>query len=319
MKTLRVAALQLISKNDSIEDNLAHAEPFVSEARQHGAVLVLLPELYPTGFIMTDAIWKCAESSRGPTVRWLKEQSLKHGIWIGTSFLEAVEDCFCNTFVLTNPQGDVVARVRKSKPAATEAFFFEGRPGPHVIDTPLGRIGVSICYEGFLVETLQHLHHEGADLVLMPHSAPTPTCNAGLEPKDIEEYNSSLRSNASAVARELGVPTVMANKAGPWKTASPWFFPDQDSRFPGYSRICAADGSVQAELGEEEGVIVADITLDPTAKAEHPPKQNGKWARAVPEMFKLFAIGEIAGKIAYSLSLKRRRAARKISAAQDLR
>lgn len=315
MKNIRVAAVQVESISGKIEYNLAHASPFVEQARRQGAEVVLLPELLPTGFDMTDAIWDAGEAAAGPTVKWLKEQSRKHGIWIGTSFLEAVEDRYFNTFVLMNPQGEEVARVRKEKPAATEAYFFEGAPGSHVADTPLGRIGVSICYEGTLASTIRRLYEEGADLVLMPHSAPTPTCKGVLKPRDIQEYNDAVRSISSATARELGVPAVMANKVGQWKTKSPWPFPDEDSSFPGYSSIADSDGKVLASLGDEEGVVVADIALDPARKATSPPEPRGKWARPVPSLFRLFAIAETLGRISYMLSLKRRRIARRISQA----
>lgn len=312
MRTIRVAAVQVESIDGNIEYNLAHATPFVEEARRQGAELVLLPELLPTGFDMSGAMWQAGEAPSGPTVRWLKEQSAKHGIWIGTSFLEAKEDRFYNTFVLMDPQGEEVARIRKSKPAATEAFFFEGTPGSHVIETPIGRIGVSICYEGFLASTIRRLHEEGADFVLMPHSAPTPTCKGVIKPRDIQAYIDSVRSASSATARELGIPAIMANKAGRWKTKSPWPFPDEDSSFPGYSSIADSDGNILANLGSEEGIAVADITPDPAKKAKGFSRPREKWVRPVPGFFRLFAISETLGKISYMLSLKRRRAARKI-------
>lgn len=313
MKTIRVAAVQAESVSGKIEHNLAHASRFVEEARRQRSEVVLLAELFPTGFDMSGSIWEAGEPSAGTTVNWLKEQSRKHDIWIGTSFLEAVENRFYNTFVLMNPQGDEVARVRKAKAAATEAYFYEGAPGSHVVDTPLGRIGVSICYECALASTIRRLHEEGADFVLMPHSAPTPTLSTGLRQSNIDEFNESLRSVSSAMARELGVPTVMPNKTGRWKTRLPWPLPDEDSSFPGYSSIADSDGNILASLGNSEGVIVAEITLDPAKKAKCPPQTYGKWARPVPGFFGLFVIPETLGKIFYLSSLKRRRIARSIS------
>ena len=313
MRSIRVAAIQVESVGGKIAHNLEHAVPFIEEAKRRGAEIVLLPELFPTGFDLTEAIWDAGEASDGPTVQWLKEQSGKHGLWIGTSFLEAAGDRFYNTFVLTNPKGEEAGRVRKGRPAATETFFFEGFPGPHVLDTPLGRIGVSICYEGYLATTVRQLHEEGADLVLMPHSAPTPSLSAGLKQSQLDEYDRALRAVSSATARDLGIPAVMANKVGRWKIRSPWPFPDEDSCFPGYSSIADSEGKILAELGDEEGVVVADIALDSGKKARNIPQPHGKWARAVPSLFRLFVISETLGGIRYRLSRKRRKLARRIS------
>ena len=312
-KTIRVAAVQMASSNGQIEGNLAHAALLVAEARNKGAELVLLPEFMPTGYELTDAIWDVAEPSQGSTVSWLKEQTLKHSLWIGTSFLEAVGDHFYNTFVLVGSDGKEVMRVRKARPAAIEAYFFAGFPGSHVADTGLGRIGVSICYEGFLASTIRYLHEENADFVLMPLSAPTPTLNLGLQPSDLDTYHESIRTSSSAVAKMLGVPTVMANKVGCWKIRPPRPFPPEDSTFPGLSSIAGPDGEILASLANQEGVIVADIDLNPEKKAKQLPKFSGKWARPVPKFFGLFAIAETLGGLRYRLSIKRRRMARKIA------
>ena len=221
-KTIRVAAVQTSSINGEIDHNLAHVAPFVSEAKSKGAQLILLPELMATGYEFTDSIWRAAEPSQGPTVQWLKEQALKHSVWIGTSFLEAVEDHFYNTFVLVNSDGQESMRVQKSKPGATEAFFYKGSSGSHVVDTQFGRIGVSICYEGYLASSIQSLHQEEPDFVLMPMSAPTPTLNKPITETDLEEYNAAVKTVASDLAGELGLPVLMANKVGHWKTKTPF-------------------------------------------------------------------------------------------------
>ena len=77
------------SKNGLIEENLEHATSLVDRAAQEGAKLILLPEFMPTGYIFSKAIWDGAEPKEGPTVKWLRENSKRLGIWLGTSFLEA--------------------------------------------------------------------------------------------------------------------------------------------------------------------------------------------------------------------------------------
>ena len=313
-KTIRVAAVQVTSNEEDIRRNLAHAEPFLMEAKSKGAQLILLPEFLPTGYCLEKSIWGMAEPSNGITVNWLIEQARKHSTWIGTSFLEADGQHFYNTFVLVDPGGNEKIRVRKCRPAATEMYFFKGEQTDRVADTEFGRIGVSICYEGALSQTIRELYEQKADLVIMPMSAPTPTLNKPLSSKDIEEYNTTLKSFASYVSTELGVPAVMANKVGPWKTKSPWPFPLEESSFPGFSTICDADGAVRSQLGNEEGVIVAEIELNARSKLGDLPTFFGKWARKPPKIFKLLVIAESLGRIGYTISFLRRRMAGRISA-----
>lgn len=312
-RAVKVAAVQVISENGTIEFNLAHAEPFVREAASKGAELVLLPEFLPTGYEVNCSIWNAAEPYEGLTVQWLRKLAKKFGIWIGTSFLEAEGNEFFNTFVLADSSGQDCIRVRKSKPAATEAFLFTGAATPRVVETPFGRIGISICYEATLSSTLHALAAEEADLVLMPMSAPTPTLNAPLTQEDLDEYNEAIKMLASSTAKALGVPAVMANKVGPWKTVSPWPFPAEDSRFPGCSAIAAADGTVLSQADDCEGVLVAEVVLDPALKVGSFSLLRGKWARKPPRLFRLFVIAETLGRLSYLLGFRRRRLARRVS------
>ena len=101
---------------------------------------MLLPELFSSGFRMTPEIWRAAEPFEGPTTRWLRATAKRRAIWLGISFLEAASDQLYNSFVLASPQGEIAGRVRKSRPAGPEAYFYRAGADPHVIETPLGRI-----------------------------------------------------------------------------------------------------------------------------------------------------------------------------------
>jgi N-carbamoylputrescine amidase len=217
-RILRVAAVQMESKNGLIEANLEHAAGLIEQAVERGAKLVLLPEFMPTGYMMTRAIWEAAEPKEGPTVKWLKENSKRLKVWLGTSFLEADDDHFFNTFVMTTPDGKEAGRVRKQTPAVFEAYFTKGDRGPHVIDTEFGKIGVGICYENLLCYLPQMMCRQSVDMMLMPHSAPTPMQNPLCSREYVEFYDSTLRECAQRTARLLGVPAIMANKCGPWQT-----------------------------------------------------------------------------------------------------
>lgn len=305
-RKLRVAAVQATSLDGEIDRNLAHAMPLVARAVNDGADLVLLPELYSTGFRMTRDIWRAAEPSDGTTVQWLRTTARKHNIWIGTSFLEAAAGDLYNTFVLIAPGGEVTGRTRKSRPAGPEAYFYRAGDDPHVIDTPFGRIGVSICYEQLLAAVLRELHAARIDLLLMPHSAPRPTAQRGFSERDVEHMLNLIRFGPPWFAETLGVPVVMANKAGPWKSQLPFIFPAEDTVFCGMSGIFDAEGTVLARLDEAEKVAVHDVVLDPSRERPALPNMPGHWSRPMPWFTKLWRVVEGLGALHYGFSRERR-------------
>ncbi len=313
-KKLTVAAVQMVSKNGDIDGNLERATGHVEEAVRRGARLIVLPEFMPTGYVFTRQIWDAAEPAEGPTVRWLRENSRAHGVWLGTSFLEAEGEDFFNTFLITNPDGDIDGRVRKQTPAAAEAYFTKGEAGPHVINTALGKLGVGICYENMLAYTPRLMTSQSVDLLLMPHSAPTPMVSPIFPASAARMFNEYLGNVASYYASMLGVPAVYVNKSGPWVTTLP-FMPllTQRSSFPGLSTIADSDGTVKAQLGNEEGVIVEEVTLDPSRKTGACPACYGRWVRKVPLAINQWRLLEAMGAIYYRLSGERRRRAEEIS------
>jgi len=314
VQTLRVAAVQMECANAKIEENLARATHHLEEAVARGAKLVLLPEFLATGYVFTKAIWDGAEPKHGPTARWLADQSKRHGVHLGASFLEADGEDFFNTFVLTTPAGGEAGRVRKQTPAIFEAYFTRGDDGPHVIDTELGRVGVGICYENQLAYAPRLFHTHAADLVLMPHSAPSPQRRRPLSSKTVDLYEEMLRTLPTHYSRVLGVPVVLVNKSGPWRSSLPGLpFFAQDSIFPGLSAIADGDGRLKAQLGAEPGVLVEDVVLDPSRKKGDEPACHGRWSRPLPWSANLFRLAEIAGSAWYERSDERRRRAREVS------
>jgi N-carbamoylputrescine amidase len=319
-RTLRVAAVQMESKNGSIEANLEHATGLIDHAARRGAELILLPEFMPTGYVFTKEIWDSGEQRDGPTVNWLRENSRRLSVWLGTSFLEADGEDFFNTFILAAPDGQEAGRVRKQTPAGPEAYFFKGDTGPHIIDTELGKVGVGICYENHQAFMLRLMHQQSVDLILMPHSAPTPLQNLFFRHKYIEMYHDMLRELASRYARALGAPVIIANKCGRLQTPMPRLpFWRWDSSFPGLSSIANSDGTVKAQLRDEESAIVEDVLLDPSRKIHDPPKCYGRWSWKAPRAWNMVRLIEAMGAMEYSLGRSRKKRARQISSQRNAR
>jgi N-carbamoylputrescine amidase len=317
-RTLRVAGVQAESRNFDVEGNLRRAEALVAAASQRGAELVLCPELLATGYIYDASIWSAGEPHGGPTELWLARMARRYGLYIGASYLEASGDDFYNTFTLMKPDGSPAGRVRKESLPGFEGWFFRGCPGPKVIETELGRIAVGICHDNNTGRFMRRLGRERADLLLMPHSGPCimmgPISLVG------ERGREALRGMASFHARAFGIPAVMANKAAGRDSSSPipWV-PLLQLRFHfiGQSTVCDAGGKVCDQLGEREGVVIADVTLAPEHKRRPSRLPGGYWAGTPPFLPRfpwaaaaVFRVLEWVGRGAYRLSRSRRLVAR---------
>ncbi|MFA7280170.1 MAG: carbon-nitrogen hydrolase family protein [Sterolibacterium sp.] len=316
-RSLTVAAIQIRCEPLRTKENLTHAETFIEQAAAQGAEFVLLPELMPGGYLLTEEIWSTAEKATGPSMAWLKQTAHRFGIFLGMSYAEADGSDFFNSFVLATPQGTIAGRVRKSPPASVEAYFFRGGNDPHHIDTEIGRIGVGICYENLLYERIAALHQASVDIVIQPTAAGTPTPAFPMRKKDSAAFDCMLKGSTAFYAQALGVPVLMANRCGPLVTPLPGGFPAQNTSFPGLSAVADSDGTLMVQLGAEEGIAFAKVTLDPARKVSRPPKAYGRWALPVPWYAFLWPLTQKFGERAYARHPSRSNRARVIANADS--
>lgn len=288
----------------AVSANLNRAEKFAADAAAQGAKLVLLPELMPSGYLTTEEIWNYAQTIDGPVVKWSQHTAARLGVYLGFSFLEVEQDDFYNAFVLIGPTGECLGRVRKNPPASIEAYFFRGGADRHVIETAIGRIGVGICYENLLYDHMCLLHSEKVDLVLSPAAAGRPKA---ILPGDVDRFERMLVRGRAVIAKTLAVPVVLANRAGPLETDLPGPLPYLKSSFPGLSSIVDFDGTVKACLRDEEGFIVADVTLNAGAHPMEKPEKYGRmWAIPVPWYAFLWPMTQRMGEKRYASNPRRR-------------
>lgn len=305
--SLRLAAVQMASANGRLAENLVRAAYWTEQAALQGAGLVLLPELFSTGFELNANAWRSAEPQGGPTERWLSHTAHRHGFHIGGSYLERRGDDFFNTFALAGP-GGIVGRVRKRHPCSVEAYVFKGGDDAHVIPTPIGRIGVTICYDGSLREVWDRLLADAPDLVLMPMSAPSPVETLLYGRRRVDGFHASFRDGATQAAGLIGVPCAISNKWGTWETALPGLLPPlllgyQNSTFPGFTHIADGNGQELARVVAGEGIAVATVHLVPELKhLELPPERDRfrPWIAPVPAQYRFFGAFEALGRRWYA-------------------
>lgn len=309
MKTLTLAAAQITCQDGKVQENLARATQMAEQAKNLGAQLTLFPEFMPQGYLLTPALWDAAESFDGPTTRWLSETARGLGMYIGTSFLEAQNGHFLNTFALADPSGKIAGAVRKRNPSMWEAYFFRGERGNPYLDTDLGRIGVGICFDNHTHEIASAIMQSNIDLMLMPHSYCTPTQPTKLtSQKDIDRLNERPGLVARLYNEWFGVPVLMCNKSGAWDSPVPdtTLGVPQNFRFSGHSLLLDSDGTLRGELGDEESVLVGKVTLDPALKKQTRPPKYSRYIYPGSPGREIIRLMEWRGSLSYTFSQPRK-------------
>ncbi len=316
VRRIWVAAVQIESKHGMIQANHEHALPFIEKAAQQGAQMVVLPELFSTGYIPNETIWEFAEPREGPTVTWLKATAKRFGIHLGAGLLETDGRDFFNIFVLYDPQGQEAGRVSKIE---AEAYVFRRTSGLHTMETSLGRIGVGICADNQKVTFLKQMSEASADMLLMPHGWPTPCkTNRQVTEKDIQDHHNRTRQLVSLYAERLGIPAIFVNGVGTMERMPGLlgkFMDPEIFRLEGRSRIVNSDGTTAGKLGAEENVLVADVLLDPARKHFTEPESFDGWllpGNAISRKV-MIPIDITLGQLSYSYSSLRKRKAREIA------
>jgi predicted amidohydrolase len=145
---MKVAAVQHDIEWEDPPANHAHLAPLIGEAAAAGARLVVLSEMFATGFSMAAA--RIAEAEDGPTTRFLVTQATEHGVWVCGSLPEHTPgfDRPTNRFVLAGPDG-TVHRYSKVHPFsyADEHEHYAAGTERITVDVEGVRVTPFVCYD----------------------------------------------------------------------------------------------------------------------------------------------------------------------------
>jgi predicted amidohydrolase len=151
------------------EANRARGVAAARRAFEAGADLVVLPELTVPGYDWDrERLEAGAEPLDGPTVSAWTELAARHGGWLAGGLAERDGERLFNTGVLVGPDGVALHYRKLHLFSGEKGVFTPGDRGLPVVETPLGRIGLCICYDLRFVETLRVLSLAGAELVCVP-------------------------------------------------------------------------------------------------------------------------------------------------------
>jgi predicted amidohydrolase len=153
------------------ELNVRRSVEFVSGAVAEGASLIVLPELCNSGYAFEsrEEAWSCAEEVPGGSAchAW-EELCRRHGVYLVAGIAERSGPRLFNSSVVFGPDGHV-GTFRQVHLWNKENLFFEpGDLGFPVFQTPIGRIGTFICYDGWFPESFRACALREADIICIP-------------------------------------------------------------------------------------------------------------------------------------------------------
>lgn len=232
---MRVAVAQTEPRLGENERNLEVCLGRLEEAAKEGAQLLVLPECAIPGYMFDSAeeALPHAEEIPGPSTEILARECHRldmHGV---CGLLERDGEVLHNAAALIGPDG-LIGTYRKSHLPflGVDRFVVAGDELP-VYETPLGRIGIEICYDLRFPEATRTLGLHGADLVAHPTNFPLA---ARLQTEFITR----------ARAAENRVYLLTANRVGKERWAE----------FCGWSQIVDPHGERLAEAGADEEVLL---------------------------------------------------------------
>ncbi|NLO80151.1 MAG: carbon-nitrogen hydrolase family protein [Xanthomonadaceae bacterium] len=249
-----VAAVQMVS-GPEVGDNLAQAAALLEEAAAAGARLAVLPENFALlGSDEHDKLDIAETDGNGPVQAFLAEQARRHGIWLvgGSVPLRSEEaERVYSACLVYDSAGERRARYDKIhlfdvEVGAQEAYCESrtvkpGRLQPVLVDTPFGRLGLSICYDVRFPELFRRLVAEGMELLAIP-SAFTATTGAA-------HWQTLVRARAIENQCFVIAPGQGGEHPGGRRTH-------------GESMIVGPWGEMLARLDKGPGVALAEINLE---------------------------------------------------------
>jgi len=252
MSAVRVALYQAQSGIDPAE-NAKRLTEAVRSAAVGGATMVFTPEM--SGMLDRDrerALGKARAEADDEVLAAVREAASKAGVWVhlGSLALKGDGGKLVNRGIVIDGSGNVRARYDKihlfdvdlptGESWRESAMYQAGEIAVVVPGTPVGKLGLTICYDLRFPALFQRLSEAGAEVISLPAAFTVPTGKA--------HWQELLR--ARAIESELFI--IAAAQAGRHEDGRETY---------GHSLVADPWGELIVEMGDEPGLAFAEIDL----------------------------------------------------------
>ncbi len=252
MTATRIALFQAQSGIDPAA-NAERLVSAVSDARGGGAQMLFTPEM--SGMLDRDrerALGKARPEAEDLVLAAVRDAAAKHGVWVhlGSLALRGEGDKLVNRGFVIDAQGEIRARYDKihlfdvdlptGESWRESAMYDAGTLAVIVPDTPVGKLGLTICYDLRFPELFQRLSEAGADVISVPAAFTVPTGRAHWQ----------VLMRARAIEAELFI--VAAAQAGRHEDGRETY---------GHSLVADPWGELIVEMDDKPGLAFAELDL----------------------------------------------------------
>jgi deaminated glutathione amidase len=253
----KIGLIQMVS-GPTVADNLRDAAELIEQAAGEGAQIIALPEYFAMmGLKDTDKVATRETYGSGPIQDFLREIAARLKVWLVAGSIPLASDNAAkvrNTCLALSDAGEIVARYDKIhlfEFASVTEQYSESRtiePGNQVVmlDTPFGKIGLSICYDLRFPELYRAMH--GADIIFVPSAFTETTGRA--------HWETLLRARAIENQCFIAAPAQGGKHPSGRETY-------------GHSMLVDAWGTVVKRLDKGAGYFVAEIDLHALQKVRN--------------------------------------------------
>ena len=243
---LTLSLAQMKFRYGEVDANFSRAEAWIAEAAKKSNDLVLLPELWASGYDLENWSAYAAPLGEGSFAR-VADLAKKYQIAVGGSLPELDQNHAFNTFVLYGPDGQVwgvYRKIHRFRLLQEEKWL---GAGDQIVaaDTPWGPLGLAICYDLRFPELFRPFPLAGTKLVLIVAEWPE---------RRVAHWSKLLQ--ARAIENQLFVAGV--NKVGE----------SQGVKLGGRSALIDPWGVPLVEGDEFEALLTVEIDLREADKAQ---------------------------------------------------
>jgi len=244
MSKLNISLAQMIVVTGHERRNVETMHAMAAEAARRGSQVVLLPELWSSGYAYDNLSALAAPTNSGAFAE-MANAARDNKICIVGSVPEKRGVGINNSAALFSPGGQILGVYRKIHLFAPmgEARAFTGGQAPLNLELPWGRTGLAICYDLRFPEMFRRYGVEGARLVLLPAAWPQ---------QRLDHWGALIR--ARAIENQYFV--AACNSVGEAQTG------EGKTRFGGHSMIIDPWGETVIEAGAMPGLYTAEIALE---------------------------------------------------------
>jgi 5-aminopentanamidase len=252
MAQFNIAVVQMDCAVGETEPNLNKIRHFAGLSVGLGADLVIFPECATTGYFIGGAISQLAGPPDGPASKALADIARQSRVHLACGLYTRENGAYYNAQQLFAPDGRNLATYRKAHLFAAERNFYRAGDAPIVIETSIGKLGMTICYDLIFPEYVRRLIELGADVVINS----TNWINDVYQ-RDVWGWGPErVQGLASTRALENVAFLAMSCRTG-HEVAAPGL--EFDSFGP--SCVASPSGKILARVQEGEGMALARVDI----------------------------------------------------------